>query len=256
MTDYLTSFVTKLEPDWTLSVATPLSVAPVVTIDTWHTLGFNGPVPVSTVDSYGIAGDIPIAGDWNATGVKQIGVFRNGIWILDTNGDGILNAGDKVVSFGQAGDIPVIGDWNGTGKIKLGLYRAGSFILDLSGHLSGIPTGVADANFPFGLPTDIPVVGDWNATGTSKVGVFRAGAWLVDYNGDDIFNSLDKTYTYGQAGDIPVTGDWDSAGLVRIGVYRAGYWILNASGTNALGVLGQSDYYFAFGAPGMIPVVH
>jgi len=252
MTESLTSFVTKFAPDWTLEVAT----GPTVTIDTWHTAGYNGSVPDSTVYTYGQAGDIPIAGDWTGSGVKRIGVFRSGLWILDTNNNGVLDAGDKIVSFGQAGDIPVLGDWTGTGTIKLGLYRAGSFILDLSGHLSGVPTGYADANFPFGLSTDIPVVGDWNATGTTKVGVFRAGTWLIDYNGDRLYNNLDKSYTYGQAGDVPVTGCWDSSGLIRIGVYRNGYWILNLSGTNVMSVLGQTDLYIPYGQPGQTPVVH
>ncbi len=247
--EVVSSFVTKLAPDWTLELAT----APTVTIDTWHTAGFNGSTPTTTVFSYGQAGDIPVAGDWTGSGVKRIGIFRNGLWILDTNNNGILDAGDKIVSFGQTGDIPILGDWTGNGTIKLGLYRAGSFILDLSGHLSGIPTGVADANFAYGLSTDIPVAGDWNATGVAKVGVFRMGSWLVDYTGTHVAT---KTYTYGQAGDIPVTGSWDSSGLTRIGVYRAGSWILNFSGTNALGVLGQTDLNINFGAPGQTPVVH
>jgi len=129
------------------------------------------------------------------------------------------------------------------------------FILDLSGHLSGIATGVPDATFSFGQPTDIPVVGDWNGSGISKVGVFRSGSWLVDYNGDHLFNGLDKTYTYGQAGDIPVTGSWDSSGITRLGVYRAGSWILNYIGTNILGVLGSTELYIPFGAPGQTPIV-
>jgi hypothetical protein len=245
--EFLSSFITKFAADWTLEVAT----APALTLDAWHTGGL-----VTTSLSYGQAGDIPIAGDWTGSGVKRIGVFRSGLWILDTNNNGILDAGDKVVSFGQAGDIPVIGDWNGTGAIKLGLFRSGSFILDLSGHLSGVPTGFTDANFTYGQSTDIPVVGDWNNTGYTKVGVFRNGSWLVDYNGDRQFTSLDKTYTYGQAGDIPVTGYWDSAGLIRIGVYRNGTWLLNFSGTNALGSIGQTDLSIPFGAAGQTPVIH
>ena len=248
MTEPLSSFVAKFASDWTLSVVT----APNFTIDKWHTGGLTGE---TTSASYGQAGDIPVAGDWTNTGVKRIGVFRSGLWILDTNGDGILGAGDKVVSFGQTGDVPIVGDWNGTGTLKLGLYRAGSFILDLSGHLSGTSTGVTDATFAFGQPTDIPVTGDWNASGTTKVGVFRNGSWLVDYNGDQIFNTLDRTYIYGLAGDIPITGQWDSAGLTRIGVYRAGVWILNASGTNALGTIGTTDLGISFGSAGMTPLI-
>ncbi len=247
LTDPLSAFLTKVAPDWTLSVVS----APNGSIDASHT----GNIGTAKTFSYGQTGDIPVAGDWTGTGIRRTGVFRNGLWILDTNGDGILNAGDKVVSFGQAGDIPVVGDWNGSGTIKLGLYRAGTFILDLSGHLSGIPTGVADAQFSFGLSTDIPVTGDWNAGGTTKVGVFRNGSWLIDYNGDQLLNTLDPVYTYGQTGDIPVTGSWDSSGLTRIGVYRAGTWILNIGGTNTPGATGQTDIYVSFGSAGMTPVV-
>ena len=247
-TQVLSSFLVKFAPDWTLSVAD----GPVVTIDSNHVAGNGGLV---TSFTYGQAGDIPVAGDWTGTGIKRAGVFRAGTWILDTNGDGILNAGDQVVAFGQAGDIPIVGDWTGSGKVKLGLFRAGAFILDLSGHLSGVATGVPDATFSFGQPTDIPVVGDWNGSGLAKVGVFRNGSWLVDYNGDHLFNGLDKTYNYGQAGDIPVTGSWDSTGLTRLGVYRAGYWILNYTGTNILGVPGVSELYIPFGAPGQTPIV-
>ncbi|HEY4086023.1 MAG TPA: SBBP repeat-containing protein, partial [Bryobacteraceae bacterium] len=247
-TQVLSSFLVKLAPDWTLSVAD----GPNVTVDSSHVAGYGGLV---TTFTYGQAGDIPVVGDWTGTGVKQAGVFRDGTWILDTNGDGVLNAGDQVVAFGQAGDIPITGDWTGSGKVKLGLFRAGAFILDLSGHLSGVPTGVPDATFSFGLPSDIPVVGDWNGSGFAKVGVFRNGSWLVDYNGDHLFNGLDKTYTYGQTGDIPVTGSWDSSGITRLGVYRTGNWILNYIGTNIFGVIGSTELYIPFGAPGQTPIV-
>ncbi len=247
-TQVLSSFVAKFAPDWTLSLAD----GPTVTVDSAHTAGYGGQV---TTFTYGQAGDIPVAGDWTGTGVKSAGVFRNGTWILDTNGDGILNAGDQVVAFGQAGDIPIVGDWTGSGRIKLGLFRAGAFILDLSGHLSGVSTGLPDATFSFGQPTDIPVVGDWNNSGAAKVGVFRNGTWLVDYNGDHVFNGLDKTYTYGQAGDIPVTGTWDSSGLTRLGVYRAGYWILNYIGSNILSVPGVTELYIPFGTPAETPII-
>jgi hypothetical protein len=247
-TQVLSSFLVKLAPDWTLSVAD----GPTVTVDSNHLAGYGGLVKTFT---YGQAGDIPVVGDWTGSGIKQAGVFRNGTWILDTNGDGVLNAGDQVVAFGQAGDIPIVGDWTGSGKVKLGLFRSGAFILDLSGHLSGISTGVGDATFAFGLPSDVPVVGDWNGSGFAKIGVFRSGSWLVDYNGDHLFTSLDKTYTYGQAGDIPVTGSWDSSGITRLGVYRGGSWILNYIGTNILGVLGSTELYIPFGAPGQTPIV-
>ncbi len=187
--------------------------------------------------TFGHAGDKAVAGDWTGKGVQCLGTFSAGTWYLDSNCDGILDAGDRTFVFGQAGDIPIVGDWNGSGTVKAGLYRAGTFILDFSGHLSGIATGVKDAQFPFGLAMDIPVVGDWNTSGSVKIGVFRAGQWLVDTNGSHTVNG--PLRTYGAAGDLPVTGDWDGSGTVKAGVYRAGSFLLDYDGNWVIGTSGD-----------------
>jgi hypothetical protein len=244
----LSSFVAKIVPNFKAVVVNQ----PGYVYDVWHDTGYNGPNLNLSTSVFGLAGDIPVAGDWDGSGVRRIGVFRNGTWLLDINGNGVFDAGDKTVMFGQAGDVPVVGDWNGTGKIKLGLFRQGTFILDLSGHLSGIPTGLSDASFPFGLSTDIPVAADWSQTGTTKVGVFRNGAWYVDYSGTRSFGSA-TVYSLGQAGDLPVIGDWDGSGKPKIGVYRQGIWILDYVGRGSL--LSGFDLIFTFGGAGYIPLV-
>jgi hypothetical protein len=246
----LSSFVTKLAANFTLDVV----ASPGFYFDVWHDTGYNGPNITLNTSTFGLAGDIPVSGDWDCSGVKRIGVFRNGSWILDMTGNGVIDAHTRTVLFGQAGDLPIVGDWNGTGCIKLGLLRQGTFILDLSGHLSGVPTGLGDVTFPFGLPGDLPVASDWNQSGTSKVGVFRNGQWLVDYNGDRVFNGLDRTYTYGQAGDRPVIGDWTSSGVQNIGVYRNGLWILDFDQDNAIAPGGR-DLYIGFGSAGYLPLI-
>ncbi len=245
----ISSFITKLVPNFkAVAVNQPSDV-----FDTWHNTGYNGPNLTLTTASFGIAGDLPVSGDWTGTGVKRIGVFRNGTWYLDINGDGVYGAGDKTVVFGQAGDVPVVGDWNGTGTVKLGLFRQGTFILDLSGHLSGVPTGLSDATFPFGLSTDIPVAADWSQSGATKVGVFRSGVWYVDYNGTHSFSGA-AVYTFGQAGDLPVVGDWDGSGIPnKIGVYRQGIWILDYIAHRAIST--PFDLVFTFGGAGYIPLV-
>jgi hypothetical protein len=245
------SFLVKIAPAFTPAIAS----APTFLFDPWHDTGYNGASLNLTTSSFGLSGDIPIAGDWDGSGTKRIGVFRNGLWLLDMNGNGIFDNADKSITFGQAGDLPVLGDWNGTGRIKLGLFRQGTFILDLSGHLSGAVTGFSDATFSFGLPGDLPVANDWNQSGTTKVGVFRAGQWLVDYNGDQVFNGSDKTYTFGQAGDIPVIGDWQGDGIPKIGVYRSGIWLLDYGGVNKVLQQGVLNLVFAFGATAYIPLV-
>ena len=38
---------------------------------------------------FGGSSDVPIAGDWNGDGIRSIGVFHNGKWHFDMDGDGI-----------------------------------------------------------------------------------------------------------------------------------------------------------------------
>ena len=65
--------------------------------------------------TFGQAGDLPVVGDFNGDGVDEIGVYRDGKWIIDTNGNRQIDAHDKVFELGEAGDKPVVGDWNGDG---------------------------------------------------------------------------------------------------------------------------------------------
>jgi hypothetical protein len=247
----LSSFLAKLAAPFTPAVTS----VPTFIEDIWHNTGYNGSNITLQTSSFGLAGDIPIAGDWTGLGVKHAGTFRNGVWYLDINGDGFFGSGDKTVDFGQAGDIPVVGDWNGTGKIKLGLFRNGTFILDLSGHLSGISTGLSDLTFSFGSPGDVPVAADWNQSGTAKVGVFRNGLWLLDVTGTRIYASA-QAYSYGQAGDVPLAGDWDGSGIPHLGIYRQGLWILDYGGYySLLSPYSSYNFVFAFGGSPYLPLL-
>jgi photosystem II stability/assembly factor-like uncharacterized protein len=65
----------------------------------------------------GIAGDVPVVGDWNGSGTTKVGMFRLGFfWVLDANGnhlfDGTGPGGDLAFAFGGIqGDKPVVGKW-------------------------------------------------------------------------------------------------------------------------------------------------
>lgn len=64
----------------------------------------------------GIAGDVPVVGDWNGSGAAKAGVFRQGyLWIEDFNGSAPATLGGTetaVFAFGGiAGDMPVTGKW-------------------------------------------------------------------------------------------------------------------------------------------------
>ncbi|MDO5565404.1 MAG: hypothetical protein Q4G59_02015, partial [Planctomycetia bacterium] len=71
-------------------------------------------------------------------GIDNIGLFHNGRWMLDTNGD---YKPDTFFTFGQAGDQPVVGDFNGDGHVQYGVYRSDSSHVDAT-------TGANNANAP------------------------------------------------------------------------------------------------------------
>ncbi len=67
---------------------------------------FNAP-PDRAFAFGGIAGDIPIAGDWNGSGTTKVGVYRpsNGLFVLDYDGDGQFTAREQSLQLrrGNAG---------------------------------------------------------------------------------------------------------------------------------------------------------
>ena len=52
-------------------------------------------------------------GDWNHSGTTKIGIYRDGMWYLDTNGNGVWDAAtDSAIPWGGVpGDISVVGRW-------------------------------------------------------------------------------------------------------------------------------------------------
>ena len=109
---------------------------------------------------FGQAGDLPIAGDWNGDGVTDLGVFRNGQFLLQTVVGTITT-----VNFGQAGDLPIAGDWNGDGADDFGVFRNGQFLLRKPVKVCpACPIVFLTITFNFGQAGDTPVAGDWNST--------------------------------------------------------------------------------------------
>jgi hypothetical protein len=177
---------------------------------------------IEQFDVFSAPGGQPVMGDWTGNGMIRIGMFHDGSWYLDLNGnrrwDG-KNGGDGVFSFGLPGDIAVPGDWAGDGKTRLGVFRHGEWAFDINGNMAFDPS---DRFIHFGLETDIPVVAKWSHDRMDRVGVYREGIWFVDSNGDGAFQRNDERFAFGLAGDTPLV----SFGNGRIGVYRRGKCIL------------------------------
>src|SRR5208283_4770102 len=224
-------------------------------------------IPPDPVYAFGgIPGDIPITGDWNGDGHTKIGIYRpgNGLFILDSNGNGVLDAGDAVFNLhiGKSqGDVPVVGDWNGDGRSKVGYFRQGFlWILDTNGN-HVFEQGIDQVYAFGGVVGDVPVVGDWTGTGTSKIGVFRQGfLWVLDANGNGTYDGPsggDLLFPYGGIpGDVPVVGDWTGTSISQVGIFRQGFlWALDANGNHQIDGP-DVDYIFGYGGiPGDKPVV-
>jgi hypothetical protein len=175
-------------------------------------------------------GGQPVIGDWTGNGLMRVGLFRDGDWFLDLNGnrrwDG-EKGGDGAFTFGLPGDIAVPGDWTGNGITKLGVFRKsgeqGAWAFDINGNMAFDRT---DRFALFGLATDIPVVGKWSHERADRVGVYQAGTWVVDSNGDGVFQLSDDRFSFGLKGDLPIVSLANSG----IGVYRNGNCILDSNG--------------------------
>ena len=120
---------------------------------------------------YGSSDAIPLAADFAGHGRDAIGLFQNGTWQLDANGDGKLTASDPTLNFGAAGDIPIVGDFDGDGRDEIGVFRNGQWIID-SNHNGQIDA--ADKVFELGGSGDMPIVGDFNGDGIDEPGLYRS----------------------------------------------------------------------------------
>ena len=62
--------------------------------------------------------DIPVAGDWTGDGFAKIGIYRQGSWYLDLNGNTLWDGCGVDACLGPFGGIPKIFRWweIGTGR--------------------------------------------------------------------------------------------------------------------------------------------
>ncbi len=187
-------------------------------------------------------GDRPIAGDWNADGQTETGVYRPGPgsisrWTIPA--PGILR---PIAT--SLGTMPP-----GTSRLpETGMLTAGprpaftGLVQDSISRWTMAPPGIPRpiATSPGTMqPVTCPVAGDWNADGRTETGVYRPGAgFYLKMDSTGTWNpSTDRFLAWDNArGDLPVAGDWNADGRIETGVYRPGpgsisRWILPAPGT-------------------------
>ncbi len=174
----------------------------------------------------GIAGDVPLIGDWNGDGDDDVGVYRpaSRLFLLDFDeSGGWTPATDRAYQFGVAGDVPLVGDWNGDGDDDIGAYRPAGRLFLLDFDESGTWTPATDRVFQMGLVGDTPLIGDWNGDGDDNIGIYRPSnrVFLLDFDeGGTWTPATDLGFLMGLIGDTPLSGDWNDDGDDNIGVYR------------------------------------
>jgi hypothetical protein len=250
-----------------------------------------GEVPGASEQSvtFGKLRGIPVTGDFNGDGVTDVGIFVDGEWFIDLNGNGVWDKDDLWAKLGSRDDKPVTGDWDGDGKTDIGIFgpawpgdpRAVASepgLPDPNNALTGVPKNVPpkrheatlgwrtmrrteegevradliDHVFHFGTPDDIPVTGDWTGSGIDTIGIFHKGRWILDVDGDGKRSEKDRDLHLGQAGDKPVVGDFNGDGVDELGVYRDGQWLIDI---NHDYVLDDQDLHYQLGGAEHRPVV-
>ena len=141
-------------------------------------LGNRGELRADAVDhvfQYGEQVDTPLSGDWNGDGIDQIAVFRGGVFMLDSDGDGRWTKGDEKVFLGQPGDEPIVGDFNGDGIDEIGVIRGDVWIIDTDGN-GKITGNDLQMQIPRESGESQPIVGDWDGDGKDDPGYYNEAA--------------------------------------------------------------------------------
>jgi len=191
--------------------------------------------------TFGGAGDIPLAGDWDGDGVDTPGLYR------PATGRLVVRNGPEPISFIYpiSGDaLPVVADTDGDGRDTVSLARGGRLYI-----LDGLGEGPASLQGPDPLPIVLPagtealVGGDFDGDGVDEVAAVHDGT--VEMLGGS------RRVALGYIGKaLPVAGDWDGDGVYSVGAYdtwRAEFRFLAADGEEVPAPL-------AYGSTGMLPV--
>jgi hypothetical protein len=211
---------------------------------------WDGPA-TDRVSGFGIAGDLPVSGDWNGNGVAEIGVYRpsTSVYYRDYNGNGNWDGPttDRSSVFGINGDVPISGDWNTDGITEIGIFRPSSHIFYEDYNGNGVWNGaLTDRSYSFGITGDSPATGKWAAAPPQQTEYKVYAEVGVDGPAEtdkarDFWTHL-QNYEYGSI-------SWSDSGhgfLVGEDNVKLNHWT-----TNAGNYIGQADflYYSGEGIP-------
>ncbi|MDH3307627.1 MAG: malectin domain-containing carbohydrate-binding protein, partial [Acidimicrobiia bacterium] len=176
----------------------------------------NGGVAVAEISFFfGIAGDRPIAGDWDGDGCDTVGIYRKDkVFLSDKLATG--NA-YREFFFGVRGDRPFAGDWDGDGIDTVGIYRNATGQIFYTNENPVGPIASTANDFFYGIPTDQFMPGDWDGNGSDTVGIFRPSESQFYLRNTNSTGPADEQFVFGQSSWAPLGGDLELRGATISG---------------------------------------
>jgi len=231
-------------------IASRLNTSDGVTIAqaTWLLEGNNPQVVFGSEDA------LPVSGDWDGDGSDNLGIFIEGLWLLDLNGDGLFDRGDLWARLGNPGDQPVVGDWDGDGKDDIGIYGP-----EWAGDALAIHTDPGLPNLENELREQLAHDAPERQEILKKLEehsiiATRFEKFVASAHNKMPKHLVDHVFSYSEAEEPePVSGDWNGDGTVSIGTFANGKWFLDVDGDGRWNE--ATDREIAFGRPGDQPAV-
>lgn len=85
----------------------------------------HGPARAPEAFQWGVAGDLPVAGDFDGDGARDIAVYRpsSGTWFIRLSSLQFAIVSMRTIRWGQPGDLPIPGDYDGDGITDVAVFR-------------------------------------------------------------------------------------------------------------------------------------
>lgn len=175
---------------------------------------------------WGVAGDVPVQGDYDGDGKTDFSVFRpsNSTWHVIDSSTGSGNT----LGFGISGDVVAPADYDGDGKTDRAIFRPseGKWYI----YQSSTSTTVTKTH---GQSGDKVAPADYDGDGKADVAVWRYGTTsqflaLKSSNDQIQISNLGSATT-----DKPVSADYDGDGKADFALLGGNLWTILNSSTNS-----------------------
>lgn len=170
------------------------------------------------IQSWGLAGDKPVPGDYDGDGKTDFSVYRpsSGQWFVLQSSD---YAWAPVVSWGTPTDFRIPADYDGDGRTDRAVWRPsdGIWYIVLSSNQSSFYRS-------YGMNGDVPAPADYDGDGRADIAVWRSSEQrFYSINSSDGAASI---VPVAHTGDTPVSSDYDGDGKADHAIRNGSNWII------------------------------